>query len=153
MLPLHERVLASTSGAGSLDASVVASYVRGENPTTGDDIYNVMPLNARVAVVQRLGGWTNTFEAQAVAAKTDVSWVRNEVATAGYGLFHLRSSYVWKRLRFDLGIENLFNTFYSLPLGGAYVGQGITMSGSGVPWGVPVPGPGLTVYAGLTVRL
>ena len=73
--------------------------------------------------------------------------------TAGYGLVHLRSSYVWKRLRLDVGIENLFDTFYSLPLGGAYVGQGMAMSGSGVPWGVPVPGPGRTAYAALKVGL
>ena len=145
-------LLARTSGAGSFDATAVASYVRGENRTTGGDLYNFMPLNAKLALVQRIGGWTNTLEAQAVAAKTDVSAVRNEVPTTGYGLFHLRASYVWKQLRFDAGIENLLDKFYSLPLGGAYVGQGMTMSGAGVPWGVPVPGPGRTFYGALNVR-
>jgi iron complex outermembrane receptor protein len=89
---------------------------------------------------------------QLVRGKTDVSQVRNEVKTEGYGLVNLRSSYEWKQARLDVGIENLLDKFYSHPLGGAYVGQGMTMSGTGVPWGVTVPGMGRSVYAGLNVK-
>ena len=39
----------------------------------------------------------------------------------------------------------------ALPLGGAYTGQGTTMSIGAVPWGVAVPGPGRSLYAGLNV--
>ncbi len=56
----------------------------------------------------------------------------------------------------DLGIENLFDRFYDPPLGGAYVGQGTTMTIPPKPnqpqWGTPVPGPGRSVYAGVKVR-
>jgi iron complex outermembrane receptor protein len=86
--------------------------------------------------------WTNTVEIQLVAAKKDVSQVRNEATTAGYGLVNLRSSYLWKKLRVDFDIENLFDRFYSMPLGGAYVGQGSSMTSNGVPWGITVPGRG-----------
>lgn len=110
-----------------------------------------MPLNAKLAVVQRLGNWTNAVEVQLVDAKTHVSQVRNELATGGYGLFNLRSSYEWKQARLDIGIENVFNRFYTPPLGGAYVGQGATMGG-GIPWGIPVPGMGRSIYAGLNVK-
>jgi hypothetical protein len=34
-----------------------------------------------------------------------------------------------------------------MPLGGAYVGQGTTMSTNGIPWGVAVPGMGRSIYA------
>jgi iron complex outermembrane receptor protein len=105
-----------------------------------------------LALVQRLGRWTNTVEARFVAGKHDVSKVRNETETGGYSLFNLRTSYAWKRVRLDAGIENLFDRLYSLPLGGAYLGQGTTMSINGVPWGVAVPGMGRSVYAGLTYR-
>ena len=54
-----------------------------------------------------------------MGAKTNVSQVRNEVPTAGYGLLNLRSSYEWKQVRLDFGIENVLNRFYTLPLGGA----------------------------------
>eukprot|EP00825_Cyclidium_porcatum_P023150 TRINITY_DN2546_c0_g1_i1.p4 TRINITY_DN2546_c0_g1~~TRINITY_DN2546_c0_g1_i1.p4 ORF type:complete len:144 (-),score=30.68 TRINITY_DN2546_c0_g1_i1:355-786(-) len=55
----------------------------------------------------------------------------------------------------DLGIENLFDRLYSLPLGGAYTGQGTTMSTTGTyspAWGIVVPGMGRSIYAGLNVK-
>ncbi|MCW8957073.1 MAG: TonB-dependent receptor, partial [Gammaproteobacteria bacterium] len=96
--------------------------------------------------------WTNTAELELVDAKTDVSQERNELTTAGYGLLHLRSSYQWKQLRVDFGIENVLDRFYNHPLGGAYLGQGKTMSGTDVDWGVAVPGMGRSLYAGVNVK-
>jgi iron complex outermembrane receptor protein len=140
---LSGNLLLIESGSyGSLTGTALLNYVRGENRTTGDNLYNIMPLNTKLAVVHRLGGWSNTAEFQAVADKENVSHVRNEVQTGGYSLFNLRSSYEWKYARLDFGIENLFNRFYSMPLGGAYVGQGSSMTTNGIPWGVPVPGMG-----------
>ena len=57
------------------------NYVDGENRTTGDNLYNIMPLNAKLSVIQRLAGWTNTAEVKLVDAKTQVSQVRNEMKT------------------------------------------------------------------------
>jgi iron complex outermembrane receptor protein len=144
--------LAKNTGFGSFTLAGMLNYVNGRNRTSDDDLYNIMPLNARLALSQKLGAWTNTLEVQLVRGKTDVSQVRNEVKTEGYGLVNLRSSYEWKQARLDVGIENLLDKFYSHPLGGAYVGQGMTMSGTGVPWGVTVPGMGRSVYAGLNVK-
>lgn len=144
--------LATSGTYGRFTATGMLSYVRGKNRTTDDNLYNIMPLNAKLAVVQRLGNWTNTIEAQLVDAKTNVSAVRNELQTPGYGLLHLRSSYEWKQARVDIGIENVLNKFYRYPLGGAYVGHGTTMPGTLVPWGVAVPGMGRSVYAALTVK-
>ena len=136
---------------GSFTATGMISYVDGRNETTGDNLYNMMPLNAKLAVEQRLGGWINTAEVHLVDAKTQVSQVRNEIRTGGYGLFNLRSSYELKQFRFDIGIENVFDKFYAHPLGGAYIGQGTTMNTSAV-WGIPVPGMGRSVNAGVTVK-
>ncbi|MHB1051759.1 MAG: TonB-dependent receptor domain-containing protein [Thiobacillus sp.] len=144
--------LAKTGDYGSFTATGLLSYINGENRTTGDNLYNIMPLNAKLALVQRVNNWTHTAEVQLVDAKENVSQVRNEVRTAGYGLLNLRSSYAWKQARFDIGIDNVLNRFYNLPLGGAYVGQGQTMSGTAVPWGVSVPGMGRSIYTGLTVK-
>ncbi|MBF0436423.1 MAG: TonB-dependent receptor [Magnetococcales bacterium] len=137
---------------GNIIATGMVDYVRGENRTTGDNLYNIMPLNAKLALVHHLGSWTNTIEEQVVSAKTKVSQTRDEVPTAGYGLLNMRSSYDWKQWRLDLGVENVLDKFYNPPLGGAYVGQGATMSGSAIPWGVAVPGPGRLAYVGATVR-
>jgi iron complex outermembrane receptor protein len=150
---LSGHFLAARSPAyGDFTLSGIVNYIRGENRDTGDTLYNIMPLNAKLALTQKRGRLTNTLEAQFVAAKNDVSDVRNEIETAGYSLFNLRTSYAWKQVRLDVGIDNLFDTGYALPLGGAYVGQGMTMSINGVPWGIAVPGPGRSFYAGVNVQ-
>ena len=150
--------LAQNTGFGSFTVNGLLNYVRGETTSGADDnLYNIMPLNATVSLTQRLGGWTNIAEVQMVDAKTDVSQIRNEVETPGYSLLNLRSSYAWKKVRLDMGIENVFDRLYYYPLGGAYVGQGITMPPNqtlpGVPaWGTAVPGMGRTIYAGVNVQ-
>ncbi len=152
-LDLSGHLLLNKTGEyGSFTATGLLNYVRGENRTTGDNLYNIMPPNLKLAVVQHLGGWSNTAEVQLVAAKTHVSQVRDEMKTAAYALFNLRSSCEWKQVRLDIGIENLFNRHYSLPLGGAYVGQGNSMTTDGIAWGVPVPGMGRSLNAALNLR-
>ena len=144
--------LAKTTGYGSFDATAQLSYTRGENLTTGDNLYNIMPLNAKLAMVNTLGQWTSTAEWQAVRAKTQVSAVRNEVKTPGYSLFNLRTRYENKRFSVDVGIDNVFNRFYTLPLGGAYTGQGTTMNRVGIPWGVGVAGPARSLYTAFNLK-
>lgn len=139
------------SDYGSVSAKGILSYVNGKNLTTGGNLYNIMPLNVKLAVEQRMGDWTNTIEAKLVSAKSNVEAARKELTTAGYGLLNLYSSYEWKRMRFDIGVENLLNKYYANPLGGAYVGQGATM-GTGVLYGTAVPGMGRSINAGVTVK-
>jgi iron complex outermembrane receptor protein len=144
--------LAQNTGYGDFHATGMLNYVRGENETTDDNLYNLMPLNVKLAGVQNKGDWTNTAEVDLVDEKKDVSEVRNELETEAYGLLHLRSSYLWKQARFDVGVENALDKFYNHPLGGAYVGQGKTMTATDVPWGVPVPGMGRSIYAGVNIK-
>ena len=147
--------LASTD-FGDFGLTGSLAYTHGKNLDTDDGLYNIMPLNGKLALTHALGGWNGAVEVVAVAAKDDVSDVRNEIKTAGYGLTNLRGSYTWKQVRIDLGVDNLFDKFYSLPLGGAYVGQGTTMAinpASGNPaWGTAVPGMGRSIYTGVTFK-
>ena len=145
-------LLGSSEGFGSFTGTGLLNYVRGKNRTTHDNLYNIMPLNLKLALVQRLGGWTNTAEVQWVADKKHISQVRNEMQTDSYALFNLRSSYEWKQVRLDLGVDNVFDRFYAMPLGGAYVGQGASMTTNGIPWGVPIPGMGRSFNLALNVR-
>ena len=150
--------LAKNTGFGSFTAKGVLSYVRGKTTSGPDDnLYNIMPLNAKLSVTQRVGNWSNIAEVHLVDSKSAVSHIRNEVGTPGYALLNLRSSYAWKKARLDLGIENVFDRLYYYPLGGAYVGQGVTMPPNqalpGVPaWGTAVPGMGRSFYAGVNVQ-
>jgi iron complex outermembrane receptor protein len=135
-------LLGSSDTCGSFTGTGILNYVRGDNLSTGDNLYNIMPLNVKLAVEHRLKGWSNTAEIKAVAGKKDVSRVRNEIPTGGYWLLNLRSGYEWRHARLDFGIENVLDRYYANPLGGAYVGQGPSMTTNGIPWGVPVPGMG-----------
>lgn len=145
-------LLGRSAEFGSFTGTGMLNYVRGTNQTTGDNLYNIMPLNAKLAVIQRLNTWVNTVELQMVGRKSHVSHVRDEVQTGGYALLNLRTHYEWSKISVDVGIDNVFNRNYGLPLGGAYVGQGITMARALVPWGIPVPGPGRSLYAGVNVK-
>ncbi|MCF8185179.1 MAG: TonB-dependent receptor [Sulfuritalea sp.] len=149
--------LAQTS-VGLFTLKGLLNYTNGENRDTGDDLYNIMPLNGKLTLTHNYQDWDNALEVQMVKAKDHTSDARNEIKTAGYSLVNLRSSYNWKQARLDFGVENLFDKHYYLPLGGAYVGQGTTMTTALVPtgsvplWGTAVPGMGRSVNVGLTLK-
>ncbi|MDP1771000.1 MAG: TonB-dependent receptor plug domain-containing protein [Methylobacter sp.] len=130
---------------GNLTGKTVLNYVRGQNNDTGGNLYQQMPFNATVALEHKRGGWSNTIETQIVAPKSDIQTVRVEPKTAGYALLNLRSSYTWKHLRIDGGIDNLLDKNYSLPLGGTYIGERSAT-------GTAVPGMGRSFNVGMTVN-
>ena len=150
-LDLSGRMPLADGPWGAWAMEGVLSWVDGENRDTGDETYNLMPLNTRLTLTNQLAGWHSALEWVLVKAKDGGSDVRNEIPTPGYGIVNLRTSRAWQRVRLELGVENLLDKRYALPTGGAYVGQGRTMSMNGVPWGIPVPGPGRSVNASVTV--
>ncbi len=150
-IDLSGRVALGTGRFGAFAVEGVINHVRGRNRSRDDDLYQLMPLNARLRLKHELAGWDSAVEWELVAAKERVSQVRNEVPTDGYGLLHLRSQRSFGQLRVDVGIDNLFNRRYFLPTGGAYLGQGMSMSLNGVPWGIAVPGIGDSYHVGLAL--
>ena len=157
-LDLSGQMPLTKNAAGQFGLKGMLNYTKGTNLDTGDDLYNIMPLNTKLTLAHQIGGWNNALELISSAGKTNVSDVRNEVKTASYNLTHLRGSYSWKQVRLDFGVENLFDKAYALPLGGAYLGQGRTMSINPVAsdgmfgWGTAVPGMGRSLYAGINVK-
>lgn len=120
-----------------------AGYVHGENADTGVSLYHMMPLHGTLALTHTLEGWTSSVELYAVGGKHNVDTVRNEMETAGYALVNLSTSYAWQNLRLDLGVKNVFDTYYEDPLGGHSY------------WASPrdsVPGEGRSFNAGLTLN-
>lgn len=138
----------ATTNNGTFTTVASISKLKGENKTSADYLYNIMPFNARLALVHQLGNYSSSLELESVAAKKDLSKVRNEVATSSYELLHLYLNYKWQQLQLNFGIENALNLAYQPALGGAYTGQGVTMSGNGVPWGNAVYGKGRSFMLG-----
>ena len=143
---------------GAFGLNGFLSYTWGRNQNTGYGLYNIMPLNAKLALTQQTSGWDNALEFVAVARKSRTSVERNEVQTPGYFISNIRGSYTWQKVRLDAGINNIFNTLYYNPLGGSYMGQGRTMSftpgaaAGGPAWGVAMPMPGMSIYTALNVK-
>jgi iron complex outermembrane receptor protein len=146
---------------GDFSLAGMISYTNGRDLSLNTNLYNIMPFNGKLALIHKLGGWQGMAEIVGVSAKDDVSDQRNEMKTPGYGLFNLRGSYVWDNVHFNFGVENVLNQLYYLPLGGAYTGEGATMSfngeggavgtsgGNQTAWGTSVAGPGRTFYVGM----
>jgi iron complex outermembrane receptor protein len=145
-----ELALGSIADIGTFSANGLINYTHGKNTTTDDDLYNIMPLNATLALEHRLNNWSNRLETKMVSAKTRTQAVRKELQTGGYALLNFYSSYTWKQVRFDLGIENLLDKYYANPLGGAYLGQGATMM-TAIQHGTTVPGWGRSINTSVTV--
>ncbi|MCB1843684.1 MAG: TonB-dependent receptor [Halioglobus sp.] len=135
----------------------LVNYTNGKNRDTGSGLYNIMPVNAQLTLTHVLGNWNSALEWLAVDGKNKASGVRNEIMTAGYSILNLRAGYTWNSVRFDIGVENLFDRLYDLPLGGVYLGQGRTMAMNPPPsdqmtgWGTAVPGMGRSVFAGIAL--
>ncbi len=157
-IDLSGKMPLAKTGMGEFGLKGLLNYTDGKNRDTGDGLYNIMPLNAKLTLTHKRGGWDNAVELVMVKGKNDVSDVRNEMHTPGYSLVNLRGSFSWKQVRVDFGVENLFDKLYYLPLGGAYVGQGTTMTiGTSTVyttpiWGTPVPGAGRSLYAGINYK-
>jgi iron complex outermembrane receptor protein len=128
-------------------------YVRGER-TDGTNLYHIMPINAKLALDHTLGGWSNSIELQLVGSKDDVSQVHNELTTPAYALVNLRAGYQWDSVRVDFGTDNLFNTYYVLPLGGVDLvdDRAVSMMGTSAAYGFNVPAPGRSLNGRLTVK-
>jgi iron complex outermembrane receptor protein len=142
------KIWDNSYGEGQL--KIVAGWTRGTRTDTGGSLYHIMPFNVRTTLKQSLKSWTNALEMQYVAGKTHVDTLRNEPVTPGYTLVNLHSSYEMKNLRFDFGIDNLFNKFYYLPLGGVDYAD---WKANGLAGQIaPLAGPGRSVNAGMTVK-
>lgn len=146
-LTLASQLANNASGSWQLAGSL--SFIDAENTDTGAGLYNIVPMQGRLALSQERGGWDNSLEWVFAGKKDDLSSVRGERATDSYSLLNLRLSHSWESVRLDLGVENLLDEFYFLPAGGTYVAQGMTMSMNGIPFGIGVPGMGRSLYAGV----
>ena len=135
-------------GQGRLAGNL--GWTRGERVSNGQDLYHIMPLHTRVALEQNKGAWSNAVELQLVNKKTRVDEVRLEPKTAGYGLLNLRTSYQWKHVQFDAAVNNLFDKYYELPLGGVNYATWNAAGGMGAIGALP--GLGRSVNVGFTLK-
>ena len=146
------KSLKNFKGYGNIVLKGSFSYTRGKNTDANDNLYRIMPANIQLALEQKYNQWTNRLEGNLVNKKSNLSQIRNENKSSGYGLVNLFSTYDYKTTQLSFGITNLFDKYYINPLGGNYVGQGATMM-TGISNNIGVPGMGRSFNAGLTIDL
>ena len=94
-------------------------YTRGERDDNMGDLYNIMPLNLNLGFEHSYKNWTSTLAMEWVDRKKHMDTRRLEAATDSYALVDLEVSYRWEKLALSLGLSNLLDRYYDMPLGGA----------------------------------
>jgi iron complex outermembrane receptor protein len=137
----------SKYGRGELTG--VGGWLHGRRLDTGTGLYQMMPLNARIGLKEKLKGFSGGPEIQMVDRKHYTDPLRFEQRTPGYTLLNVNAGYEWRHLRLEAGATNLLNRWYYLPLGGVNF-DGFQASG----WMgqiLPLTGPGRSFYGGMSV--
>ncbi len=148
--------LYSDKNFGDFSTHTVMSYVRGKR-MDNVNLYHMMPFNTKLSLDHNLNGFQSALEMQFVDSKDNVQSIRNETKTSSYLLLNARTGYEWKKVRLDVGVDNVLNKQYYAPLGGSYLGDRFGMNPTGdsattVPWGRNVAGMGRSVYVGFSIK-
>jgi iron complex outermembrane receptor protein len=134
-------------GRGEL--TTVGGWLHGRRLDTRTGLYQMMPLNARIGLKEKLRGFTGGPEIQMVDRKHDTDPLRFEQRTPGYTLVNLNAGYAWRHLRLEAGGSNLLNRWYYLPLGGVNFDDFQASGWMGQI--LPLTGPGRSFYVGMSV--
>ncbi|ABM01436.1 TonB-dependent siderophore receptor [Shewanella amazonensis] len=118
-LYVNYRLSEGQSGRWSVEAEATA--LRGERKDGSEPLYQIKPLETRLALAHRLGDWQTALEWQWVATKDEVDSRRLENTTDSYSLLNLESRITWQSLTLTLALNNLLGHYYQLPLGGVSV--------------------------------
>ena len=129
--------------AGPLRLDGVASYVRADLSVIADNRYRMAPANGPLAMSWEESRRSISVEGQFIARQNHVSATNNEAPSAGYVLANISGYWLIRDgVRLDLGIENLFDTYYLEHLAGYN-----RITGSDVPLGSRLPGAGRSAFA------
>jgi iron complex outermembrane receptor protein len=137
-----------SEGFGNGKLHGVLGYVHGINVDNGNSLYHMMPLNVKLSLEQKISGWTNTIDAQFVGRKSETDPLRFEPRTERYVLVNLSSACQYRNMRIEVGVTNLLDKFYYLPLGGINYDNFLD-SKKTTPFG-PLAGQGRSFNIGMT---
>jgi iron complex outermembrane receptor protein len=103
-------------GTGRLSGS--GAWLHGTRTDSNTPLYQMMPLNLRLAFDEEVKGFNAGFGSEMVDSKSRLDPNRMELRTPGYALFNLHAAYKSKYVQGGFRVDNLFNRLYELPLGG-----------------------------------
>jgi iron complex outermembrane receptor protein len=104
------------AGTGKLSAS--GAWLHGTRSDSDTPLYQMMPLNLRLAFDEEIKGLSAGFGSEIVDSKSRLDPNHMELRTPGYALFNVHAVYKSKYVQGSFRVDNLFNRLYKLPLGG-----------------------------------
>jgi iron complex outermembrane receptor protein len=115
------QITENRSGKWLLNANISAT--RGERDDNDQALYQIKPLQTKLALQQQLGDWQNSLSWLWVASKDRVDEQRLENTTDSYTLLNLSSSIQWQDATMTIAVKNLLDEYYQLPLGGISIAE------------------------------
>jgi iron complex outermembrane recepter protein len=106
----------ASAGTGKLSAS--GAWLRGTRTDSDTPLYQMMPLNLRLAIDEEAKGFRAGFGTEVVDRKSRLDPNRMELATPGYAILQIHAAYQSKHIAGGFAVDNILNRFYKLPLGG-----------------------------------
>jgi iron complex outermembrane receptor protein len=104
------------AGTGKLSAN--GAWLHGTRKDSSTPLYQMMPLNLRLAFDEEIKGLNAGIGSEMVDSKSRLDPNRMELRTPGYALFNLHAAYKSKFVQGGFRVDNLFNRLYEMPLGG-----------------------------------
>jgi iron complex outermembrane receptor protein len=108
----------NNNAAGTGRLSAVGAWLHGTRTDSNIPLYQMMPLNLRLAFDEEVKGFNAGFGSEMVDSKSRLDPNRMELLTPGYAVFNLHAAYKSKVVQGGFRVDNLFNRLYELPLGG-----------------------------------
>ena len=108
----------NNNAAGTGRLSAVGDWLHGTRTDSNIPLYQMMPLNLRLAFDEEVKGFNAGFGSEMVDSKSRLDPNRMELLTPGYAVFNLHAAYKSKVVQGGFRVDNLFNRLYELPLGG-----------------------------------
>ncbi len=133
-------------GIGKLSGTL--AYLHGTRTDSDTPLYQMMPLNLRLAFDEEVKGVAAGIGSEMVDRKSRLDPNRLELATPGYTLVNVHAAYKSKYVQGGFRIDNLLNRLYELPLGGNNLDKYDYVTGMMTP----VTGRGRSASLNLTAR-
>jgi iron complex outermembrane receptor protein len=143
--------LSDNAASGVFRITGAGSYTHGEDLSTQTPLYHIMPLHGAIALEHELKAWSSALSFHTVDRKTDVDPMRLEPPTAGYSLVDIRTAYVWRNLRLDFAVTNLFDRQYASALGGTWQSALYPPGYTGATFR-PLPAAGRSIDTGFSMN-
>lgn len=125
-----------------LQLTAMLTIVRGELRHHDESLYRLAPDNLHLSLDYLGNGWGVALQGQFTAQQDRVAHWLGETSSAGYSVFNLTSRWQLGRGELGLGIDNLFDRYYSDHLSGYN-----RASNQDLAMGVRIPGLGRNLYA------